>query len=449
MIRKVDSAGVIVTLTLAGTHASTGYTGDGGPGLVAQLNNPAFPLIDVSTVTLYFSDVSNFTVRSLGAASGLNFGNQSVTTTSAELPAELFNAALGTGGIASITVTGDFAVTNTGTCSTTTTLVAGASCTVYVTFTPAATGPRTGTLSIAGGVNGTQNLALAGIGQALPVDTTTTLASSKNPALTTDALTLTATVAPVSGTAVPTGTVDFKNGTTSLGTANVGATGTATLSGVTFNAGGTYSLTASYSGDANFNASTSTVLSQVVNAPDFSISTNPTSLSIMRGGSGSATVTITPADGFTGAVTVTCSGAPVNTTCALNPSTINVTAGAATGTLTITTNTQAQLTLPGDGTMLASRHSNPKSFPLSILLGTGVIGMVLAAGSGKLLRPGARGQRLLGIFLLALVFACVLLIPSCSGSSGPKSPTGTSTITVTATSGSITHSTQVSVDIHN
>jgi hypothetical protein len=120
-------------------------------------------------------------------------------------------------------------------------------------------------------------------------------------------------VTPVSGTAVPTGTVTFMNGSNSLGTGTLDATGKATLSGVQLNSAGSYSLTAVYGGDLNFNGSTSAVLSQTINTPppaDFSISSNPTSLTVKRGSSGSAAVTITPANGFTGSVMISCSGLP-------------------------------------------------------------------------------------------------------------------------------------------
>lgn len=446
VIREVNSAGVIVTL--AGTHGSAGYTGDGGPGLVAQFNSPSYPLLDVSALILYFSDVNNFAVRKIGSATGLNFANQTVLTTSNPMPVLLFNASATTGGITSITTTGDFAVDNSSTCTTSTTLVGGAACVIYVTFTPSTTGPATGTLSVVGGANGTQTLPLAGVGQAALVNTTIALQSSKNPALTTDTLTLTATVTPVTLGAIPTGTVTFMNGSTSLGTGTLNASGVATLGNVQFSSAGTYSLTAVYAGDLNFNGSTSAALSETITAPpppDFSIALNPTSLTVSRGSSGSATVTVTPANGFTGTVTITCSGAPANTSC--TGGNITVSSGAATGTVTITTNTTARLAIPGDGTMLASQPRSPSRLPFSAFLGTGVIGIVLSMGSSKLRSPTARKRKLLGLVLLGLVLASILIMPACSSNSGPRSPTGTSTLTVTATSGAITHSTSLTLTI--
>jgi hypothetical protein len=64
----------------------------------------------------------------------------------------------------------------------------------------------------------------------------------------------------VSGTSTPTGTVNFSNGSTVLGTATLNASGVATLSTASL-AAGSYSLTAQYSGTAGFLASTSAAVS--------------------------------------------------------------------------------------------------------------------------------------------------------------------------------------------
>ena len=93
-------------------------------------------------------------------------------------------------------------------------------------------------------------------------NTTTLLQSSLNPSGVGQAVTFSAAV--TSGGGAPTGTVTFKEGTSTLGTgtlANGVAQWTTTGLGV-----GSHSVTAQYGGDANFNASTSSVLVQVVTA---------------------------------------------------------------------------------------------------------------------------------------------------------------------------------------
>ena len=81
-------------------------------------------------------------------------------------------------------------------------------------------------------------------------------------------MTFTATVVSTLGT-VPTGTVEFSEGSTVLGTAVIDATGTATFStsGLTLKNGKTttHNVKAKYLGDAYNTASTSLVIAQVVN----------------------------------------------------------------------------------------------------------------------------------------------------------------------------------------
>jgi autotransporter-associated beta strand protein len=92
---------------------------------------------------------------------------------------------------------------------------------------------------------------------------TTTVTTSPNPSLAGQNVTLTATIAAVSpGSGTPTGTVNFESGTTSLGDENV-IDGVATLNTTSLPTG-TSSITAVYSGDSNFTASTSTAVNQVV-----------------------------------------------------------------------------------------------------------------------------------------------------------------------------------------
>src|SRR5262249_39046452 len=99
-----------------------------------------------------------------------------------------------------------------------------------------------------------------------PAATTVTLGSSVNPAVTGQAVTFTATVAAVApGAGTPTGSVTFMDGNVVLGTFTVGADGTAMVT-TSFATAGGHAITASYSGDANFAAS-SQALTEEVNAP--------------------------------------------------------------------------------------------------------------------------------------------------------------------------------------
>jgi predicted secreted protein len=136
--------------------------------------------------------------------------------------------------------------------------------------------------------------------------TTTTLASSLNPSTTGTSVTFTATV--TSGTAgTITGSVTFLDGANTLGTGTVGAGGVATFATTSLTSG-SHSVTAQYVGDSNFSTSTSTALSQQVNAGALTSTTTALTgpATSAAGASVTFTATVTPASGTkvpTGTVT--------------------------------------------------------------------------------------------------------------------------------------------------
>jgi hypothetical protein len=98
--------------------------------------------------------------------SSLSFGNQSINTTSAGQNVTLSNTGTGTLNITSIVPSGDYADTTT--CGAT--LLAGSNCTISVTFTPTATGTRTGAITITDNAAGSpHSVGLTGTGVAVPV----------------------------------------------------------------------------------------------------------------------------------------------------------------------------------------------------------------------------------------------------------------------------------------
>lgn len=108
-----------------------------GTGISASL-----PAVNLSTTTLSFSSQTVATTSSVQAVTLTNSGGVALSITG-------------------ITASGDFAQTNT--CGST--LNAGASCPINVTFTPTTTGTRTGTLSIASNASGSPHaVSLTGTG---------------------------------------------------------------------------------------------------------------------------------------------------------------------------------------------------------------------------------------------------------------------------------------------
>ena len=104
--------------------------------------------------------------------------------------------------------------------------------------------------------------------------------------------------------------------------------------------------------------------------PSFTLTANPSSLTVQQGTQGTSTITVVPADGFNGSVTLSASNLPNGVTAAFNPNptsttstlTLTAAAGAATGTSTITINgvsgsltgqTNIQLTVTASGPIVS------------------------------------------------------------------------------------------------
>ena len=92
--------------------------------------------------------------------------------------------------------------------------------------------------------------------------TTATVTPNLNPSVYNQSVTFTASVEPTTGAGIASGKVVFKNGSSTLGSATL-AKGSASITPRVLSPG-TYSIVASYNGDANCLASASPVLSQVV-----------------------------------------------------------------------------------------------------------------------------------------------------------------------------------------
>jgi hypothetical protein len=263
------------------------------------------------------------------------------------------------------------------------------------------------------------------------VATTTTLSiSPASPVNAGTSVTLTATVKPSSTTKTPTGTVTLSDPVIGkLGTGTLNGSGAATFTSSTL-AAASYSITATYSGDANFSASASSAVPYSVQ--DFKIAANPTTVSVAAPGqSGTTTLTITPLGGFTQTISYSCSGLPSEATCTFPT--------AATGGILTIATTAPSAKLDG------APSGRSRALFYALLL-PGVLGLVVSAGNRK---RTLRGMRLLS--LIALLALSTLWMPACGGGSStpsnPGTPAGTSTVTVKATAGPLTHSVPVTLTI--
>jgi PKD repeat protein len=127
------------------------------------------------------------------------------------------------------------------------------------------------------------------------ISTATQVTSAPNPSGVGQSVTFTATVSPQSGTATPTGVVQFKDGSANLGAPQTLTAGQATLSTSSLSAGN-HTIEADYGGD-NIFALSSGALTQTVNTPsDAPLTITHIGATANNHGDAAAGVTFTDAD---------------------------------------------------------------------------------------------------------------------------------------------------------
>ncbi len=374
----------------------------------------------------------------------LNFAPQNTGTTSAPQTVTISNPGVSALSITSIAASGDFAETNTCGAS----VAGGSSCAVSVTFAPTATGTRTGTLTITDNAGGSpQTVGLSGTGVA-PAPAATVSPTS----LTFDAQ--------ATGSTSAARTMTLTNsGTASLSIASISASGDfaeVNTCGNNVAAGANCTISVTFTPtSAGSRTGTLTITDNAGDSPQtvslsgtgtsVTVSTPSTGLTVSSaGGSATATIQLTPADGFAGTVNLTCNvtyaGQGTATdppTCSLNPSQATITGGtAASTTLTIsTTAASSSARLGGDW-----RNAG------------GILAAFLFLG----LIPRRRWKGLALFSILCIVLAGAIVGCGGGGSAGgggtpppanPGTTTGSYSVTVTATSGTVTASTTIPLSV--
>jgi hypothetical protein len=164
--------------------------------------------------------------------------------------------------------------------------------------------------------------------------------------------------------------------------------------------------------------------------PDFSITVSPISMTVTAGQSGTTTISVTPSNGFSSAVSFSCSGVPAGASCSFSPSTVTPSGAVVTTRMTITTsNTSAALL----------RNA-----------GAWVRGSTLAAA--VLFLGWSKRRRLPTLLLVIATVNGLSMLNGCgvggSSGGGTTSQPSVFTITVTATSGALKHSTTLSLTVN-
>ncbi len=257
------------------------------------------------------------------------------------------------------------------------------------------------------------------------VATTTTVATSASPVTAGTNVTFTATVTSAAG--VVSGTVNFLDGTTLLGTGTLNTSGVATYSTSSL-AQGSHTINAAFQATNNFLASSASV-AQLVNAPvgTFTIAASPATQYIKGAGATVYQVTLTSVGSFAGQINLSCSGLPLDATCAFASNPTLTAGGTATVAMTVNTTTaDAKLNNP------AIPHFNPADFaPITAaavfpveLTGLGVF----FAGFRRRNKLGTQKMHLLTVILFSLA------ILGLTGCGCPSTAYKNYTIVITGTS---------------
>ena len=170
--------------------------------------------------------------------------------------------------------------------------------------------------------------------------------------------------------------------------------------------------------------------------PNFQVSVNPATLTIVRGQSGTATFTVTPQNGFNSSVSFACSGLPSEAACSFNPPSVTPSGSAVTSALTVTTTAKSA----------ALRVPMPSSRPPIYTVLFPVLAMIFGIAAR---RKGLRGLQLLALLLLLTVASG---LTSCGGGGSPGNPgtpLGTSMVSVSASTsgGAVSHAATLTITI--
>lgn len=457
-VSKIDPTGATLLYSsyLGGTDTDNAYgiaVDTAGSAYVGgQTCSFDFPVANAEQVSshgncdAFVSKVSILSGIALNPA-GLVFPAQSLNTTSAAESVTLTN---GDSTLTSLSIAlggtnaGDFAETTT--CAAP--LAAGATCTITATFSPTATGVRKATITLTDSAPGSpQVINLTGTTSTLTLSASSLNFGSVAAGSTSAPQTIIATndgTSPITFTSIS-ASGDFSETDNCTATALQPSTNCSI--NVTFKPTGTSASVGALTLTDNAPGSPQIVIlngSGFTQTQDFSIGSVSPSASITAGGTATYTVVLSSIAGFNQPVNMSCSGLPKGTACSFSANPVTPTSGGTS--VTVSVSTAERTMVPPSGIRVAPPARMIRNINLlwasclSILL---LFGM-WTAGTKQGRRAGATL-----VFAAGLILFCVACNGGGSTGTPAGTPAGTYTISIDATtaSGTITHSTPVSLQV--
>jgi len=373
--------------------------------------------------------------------SSLTFASQFVGTTSAPQTVTLVNSGSATLNITSVTVTAGSGFTQTNNCGTS--VAAGSSCTISVSFSPTGSGTASGTLSVTDNTTGSpQTVSLTGTGVSPTASLSATTVNFGSLPVGTSSTT------PQKITLTNTGNANLSITNLSISGANASefTINPANPCGSTVAQGSSCTIQINFKPVSSSPVTRSAMLSITDNAPDspqtvaltgmasdFQLAVTPGSQTVNPGQSTTYNLTVTPVGGFTGNVSLSCKGQPINTSCSVSLTTANL-AGTSPVTTTVTVVTSAPTAAaPRD----LSRHLRPGAprMPWQVWLALGVLLALLSFA-----RRRARAYLLVAgmLIVVGLWMGCGNSLQA-PANVAAGTPAGKYTLTLNGTAGNVGH----------
>lgn len=442
----------------SGDDFGRGIAVDGSANVyvTGQTSSANFPVTSTAFQAVFGGSTDAFVVKIIPVASlsqtTLTFANQPVGSTSAAQTTTLTNEKNTPLSITSVSASGDFAQTNT--CGTS--LGAGLTCSISVTFAPSAPLSRIGSVTITDDAsNSPQIVALGGIGVGPAVTLSGSSISFGNRLITTSSTAQVVTLTN-SGNAPLTISSIAIAGTNS---GDFAQTNTCPTNGATLAANTNCAITLTFAPSATgTRAASLTITDDAPGSPhnvaltgtgtDYSLAAASgsncpaggncfTSATISSGQMATYDLQITPNSGFSGTVALTCSGAPGSAVCSVSPISVPANGSSSYAFAVTVSNTSNAMAIPGLWVPRAPKFS--VAYPPLVALLILVALLVLRSR-----HTGLPRQRVFRP-AMAVILSGLLYSSGCGSTRPPTS----ATLTITGASGTVSRTLSLSLTINH